>query len=128
MASLSSTFDSIFTAYAKFGDCRSDGKAITLSNSDKWMRESGLIATSVSRPSSSSSSAPSPSSTGIKFTSTETGIEFKKIAKTAKAIDRKLYDSFIDALIRRKVPEEEKVTEVRAQVREAMVSICPHVA
>lgn len=94
---------------------------------DSLNRESGLIVTSlpVSRPASSSScAAPQTGQTSLalKFTSTETGIEFKKISKTAKAIDKKLYDGFIEALVRRRVHEEEKVPDARAQVREAMVS------
>ena len=50
----------------------------------------------------------------MKFTSTETGIEFKKIAKTAKAIDKKQYDALIEALVRRRIQEEEKVQTLNA--------------
>lgn len=74
----------------------------------------------VSRPGSAGAS---PAATCIKFTSTETGIEFKKMAKTAKAVDRKQFDGFIEALVRRRVKEEDKVADARAQVREAMVSV-----
>lgn len=35
----SASFAEQFKAYAKFGDPKSDGRQITLSNSDKWMKQ-----------------------------------------------------------------------------------------
>lgn len=35
----SNSFAEQFKAYAKFGDPKSDGRQITLSNSDKWMKQ-----------------------------------------------------------------------------------------
>lgn len=48
-----------FKAFSKFGDSKSDGKLITLSQSDKWMKQAKVI-------------------DGKKITTTDTGIHFKK--------------------------------------------------
>lgn len=48
-----------FKAFSKFGDVKSDGKLITLSQSDKWMKQAGVI--------------------DKKITTTDTGIHFKKL-------------------------------------------------
>lgn len=48
-----------FRTYAKFGDSKADGKVISLSQSDKWMKQAKVI-------------------DGKKITSTDTGIYFKK--------------------------------------------------
>lgn len=55
----SGTFLSSFKAFSKFGDTKSDGKHITLSQSDKWMKQAKVI-------------------DGKKITTTDTGIYFKK--------------------------------------------------
>jgi p25-alpha len=52
-------FKENFRAFSKFGDIKSDGKMITLSQSDKWMKQAGVIDKS-------------------KLTTTDTGIHFKK--------------------------------------------------
>lgn len=52
-------FLSSFKAFSKFGDPKSDGKLITLSQSDKWMKQAKVI-------------------DGKKITTTDTGIYFKK--------------------------------------------------
>jgi len=51
-----------FTAFSKFGDATSDGKQITLSNADKWMKQAHVI-------------------DGKKITTTDTSITFKKLFK-----------------------------------------------
>ena len=51
-----------FTAFSKFGDATSDGKQITLSNCDKWMKQAHVI-------------------DGKKITTTDTSIAFKKLFK-----------------------------------------------
>lgn len=56
------TFEELFKVYAKFGDCKSIGDAITLSNSDKWFKQAKVI-------------------DGKKITTTDTGIVWKQIAK-----------------------------------------------
>lgn len=53
------SFLSSFKAFSKFGDPKSDGKLITLSQSDKWMKQAKVI-------------------DGKKITTTDTGIYFKK--------------------------------------------------
>lgn len=55
----SSSFLASFKAFSKFGDPKSDGKLITLSQSDKWMKQAKVI-------------------DGKKITTTDTGIYFKK--------------------------------------------------
>lgn len=51
-----------FAAFSRFGDTASDGKHITLSNSDKWMKQAKVI-------------------DGKKVTTTDTSICFKKLFK-----------------------------------------------
>lgn len=48
-----------FVNFAKFGDTKADGKTITLTQSDKWMKQAKLI-------------------DGKKITTTDTGIAFNK--------------------------------------------------
>lgn len=126
-----SSFDILFTQYAKFGDPKSKGEAITLSNSDKWMKAAGIIVSSlpVNRGKAKSTSDGDDSEITFTFTLTDTGIEFKKVAKTRKALDKKSYDDFLLALIRRKLssngdssPSDEKVSQVVETLRQKMVS------
>lgn len=49
----------IFAAFSKFGDTKSDGKGITLSQADKWFKQAGVI-------------------DGKMITTTDTGIAFNK--------------------------------------------------
>lgn len=58
-AAPSGSFLASFKAFSKFGDPKSDGKLITLSQSDKWMKQAKVI-------------------DGKKITTTDTGIYFKK--------------------------------------------------
>ena len=55
-------FESIFKTFAKFGNSKSNGGAITLSNSDKWFKQANVIDNKT-------------------ITTVDTGICFKKIAK-----------------------------------------------
>lgn len=48
-----------FRAFSKFGDVKSDGKLISLSQSDKWMKQAGVF--------------------DKKITTTDSGIHFKKL-------------------------------------------------
>lgn len=48
-----------FRAFSKFGDVKSDGKQISLSQSDKWMKQAGVF--------------------DKKITTTDSGIHFKKL-------------------------------------------------
>lgn len=54
-----SDFKEQFKAFSKFGDIKSDGKQITLSQSDKWMKQAKVI--------------------DKKITTTDTAIHFKKL-------------------------------------------------
>lgn len=71
------TFEENFKIFAKFGDPKSDGKQINLSNSDKWMKQAKVI-------------------DGKKITTTDTGIYFKKLksAKLGIADYRKFLEDF----------------------------------
>lgn len=55
----SAAFKEQFKAFSKFGDTKSDGKHITLSQSDKWMKQAKVIDSKT-------------------ITTTDTGIHFKK--------------------------------------------------
>lgn len=80
-----------FTAFSKFGDCKSDGKQITLSQSDKWMKQAKVI--------------------DKQITTTDTGIHFKKF-KTLK-IGLGDYKKFIEDLAKTKnVPMGEIVNKL----------------
>lgn len=52
-------FKEQFAAFSKFGDSKSDGKSITLSQSDKWMKQAKVF--------------------DAKVTTTDTAIHFKKL-------------------------------------------------
>ncbi|XP_067643380.1 tubulin polymerization-promoting protein homolog isoform X1 [Eurosta solidaginis] len=65
-----------FKAFSKFGDTKSDGKLITLSQSDKWMKQAKVI--------------------DKKITTTDTGIHFKKF-KSLK-ISYADYNKFLEDL------------------------------
>jgi p25-alpha len=41
--SSAASFTEQFKAFSKFGDVKSDGKHITLSQSDKWMKQAQVI-------------------------------------------------------------------------------------
>lgn len=65
-----------FKAFSKFGDTKSDGKLITLSQSDKWMKQAKVI--------------------DKKITTTDTGIHFKKL-KSLK-VSYSDYNKFLEDL------------------------------
>lgn len=77
----SGTFLSSFKAFSKFGDTKSDGKNITLSQSDKWMKQAKVI-------------------DGKKITTTDTGIYFKK--QKSMKLNVEQYKSFLDELAKAK--------------------------
>ncbi|XP_076295773.1 tubulin polymerization-promoting protein ringmaker isoform X1 [Lasioglossum baleicum] len=70
-----------FKAFSKFGDPKSDGKLITLSQSDKWMKQAKVI-------------------DGRKITTTDTGIYFKKHKSMKLGIEQ--YKAFLDELAKAK--------------------------
>ncbi|KAJ6220410.1 hypothetical protein RDWZM_006222 [Blomia tropicalis] len=72
-----------FKAFAKFGDIKSSGEAITLSNSDKWFKQAKII-------------------DGKKITTTDTGIYWKQVAKTKKSLSLNEYNTFLETLAKMK--------------------------
>lgn len=69
-------FKESFKAFSKFGDTKSDGKHITLSQSDKWMKQAKVI--------------------DKKITTTDTAIHFKKL-KSMK-LSPSDYNKFLEDL------------------------------
>lgn len=79
MASGDCTFEDQFKNFAKFGDAKSTGDTITLSNSDKWFKQAKVI-------------------DGKTVTTTDTGIYFKQVAKVKKALSISEYEQFLEAI------------------------------
>lgn len=75
-AANSAEFKEQFKAFSKFGDTKSDGKLITLFQSDKWMKQAKVI--------------------DKKITTTDTAIHFKKL-KSLK-VNFTEYKKFLDDL------------------------------
>lgn len=75
-ATCSPEFKEQFKAFSKFGDTKSDGKLITLSQSDKWMKQAKVI--------------------DKKITTTDTAIHFKKL-KSLKVTSSD-YNKFLEDL------------------------------
>ncbi|XP_055690297.1 tubulin polymerization-promoting protein homolog isoform X2 [Lutzomyia longipalpis] len=69
-----------FKAFSKFGDTKSDGKQITLSQSDKWMKQAKVI--------------------DKKITTTDTAIHFKKLKSLKVGYDD--YNKFLEDLAKTK--------------------------
>ncbi|XP_043290046.1 tubulin polymerization-promoting protein homolog [Venturia canescens] len=78
------SFISSFKAFSKFGDPKSDGKLITLSQSDKWMKQAKVI-------------------DGKKITTTDTGIYFKKHKSNKLGLEQ--YKAFLEELSKNKKVE-----------------------
>uniref|UniRef100_A0A182N999 Tubulin polymerization-promoting protein homolog n=1 Tax=Anopheles dirus TaxID=7168 RepID=A0A182N999_9DIPT len=76
-----------FKAFSKFGDTKSDGKHLTLSQSDKWMKQAKVI--------------------DKKITTTDTGIHFKKLKSMKLTIED--YNKFLDDLAKTKKVELEEI-------------------
>ncbi|XP_026325241.1 TPPP family protein CG45057-like [Hyposmocoma kahamanoa] len=81
-------FKDAFKAFSKFGDPKSDGKLITLSQSDKWMKQAKVI-------------------DGKKITTTDTGIYFKKLKSLKVGVDD--YQKFLDELAKNKKVELDEI-------------------
>lgn len=78
------TFTEQFRAFSKFGDLKSDGKTITLSQSDKWMKQAKVI-------------------DGKTITTTDTGIYFKKLKSLKVSITD--YNKFLEDFAKAKKVE-----------------------
>lgn len=82
------SFKDSFKAFSKFGDIKSDGKHITLSQSDKWMKQAKVI-------------------DGKKITTTDTGIYFKKLKQMKVTCDD--YQKFLEDLAKNKKVEVDEI-------------------
>lgn len=82
------TFEEAFKAFSKFGDPKSDGKQITLSQSDKWMKQAKVI-------------------DGKKITTTDTAIYFKKLKSLKVGIVD--YKKFLEDLAKTKKIEMDEM-------------------
>ncbi|XP_067000905.2 tubulin polymerization-promoting protein homolog isoform X2 [Anabrus simplex] len=76
-----SSFKAQFRAFSKFGDPKSDGRHITLSQSDKWMKQAKVV-------------------DGKKITTTDTGIYFKKLKQQKLTMED--YKKFLEDLCKNK--------------------------
>lgn len=85
-------FKESFKAFSKFGDTKSDGKHITLSQSDKWMKQAKVIDTK-------------------KITTTDTAIHFKKLKQMKLTVAD--YSKFLDDLAAAKKID---VSEIKAKL------------
>uniref|UniRef100_A0A1B6C8Q2 Tubulin polymerization-promoting protein homolog n=1 Tax=Clastoptera arizonana TaxID=38151 RepID=A0A1B6C8Q2_9HEMI len=88
------TFKDNFKAFSKFGDTKSDGKTITLSQSDKWMKQAKVI-------------------DGKKITTTDTGIYFKKFKQQKLHFED--YEKYLSELANSKKAE---VTDLKKKMTE----------
>ncbi|XP_067135689.1 tubulin polymerization-promoting protein homolog [Centruroides vittatus] len=86
------TLEDQFKLFAKFGDSKNTGEAITLSNSDKWFKQAKVI-------------------DGKTVTTTDTGIYFKKVAKTKRALTKKEYLIFLETIATNKKVNLEEMKE-----------------
>ncbi|XP_046487498.1 tubulin polymerization-promoting protein homolog [Neodiprion pinetum] len=82
------SFTASFKAFSKFGDPKSDGKQITLSQSDKWMKQAKVI-------------------DGKKITTTDTGIYFKKHKSVKLGLEQ--YKAYLDDLAKNKKVDVEEL-------------------
>ncbi|GAB6020380.1 hypothetical protein CHUAL_003088 [Chamberlinius hualienensis] len=88
------SLEEVFKLFAKFGDSKSSGDAITLSNIDKWLKQAKVV-------------------DGKKITTTDTGIYFKQIAKNKRHLNFKEVGTFIETLAKNKKVE---LTEIQKKL------------
>lgn len=81
------SFKEQFVAFSKFGDTKSTGKSITLSQSDKWMKQAKVIDT--------------------KITTTDTAIHFKKLK--SQKVSQSDYENFLQDLATTKGVDLEEI-------------------
>ncbi|OXU19725.1 hypothetical protein TSAR_004953, partial [Trichomalopsis sarcophagae] len=98
------SFIASFKAFSKFGDTKSDGKHITLSQSDKWMKQAKVI-------------------DGKKITTTDTGIYFKKQKSMKLSLEQ--YKAFLDELAKSKKVELAEIKSKMANCGPPGVSGAP---
>lgn len=73
-------FEKQFAAFSKFGDSKSNGTTITLSQSDKWMKQANVF--------------------DKNFTTTDTAMHFRKLKSMKLSLSD--YDAFISGLAKAK--------------------------
>ncbi|XP_013791794.1 TPPP family protein CG45057-like [Limulus polyphemus] len=88
------SFPEVFKAFAKFGDSKSAGETITLSNTVKWFKQAKII-------------------DGKRITTTDIGIYFKQVAKTKKALNMKEFNQFLETIAKNK---KVSVDEIRQKL------------
>lgn len=89
-------FKKAFEAFSKFGAAESDGKSITLSQSDKWMKQAKVF--------------------DSKLTTTDTAIHFKK--KKLQKLSFSDYNTFLEDLAAAKKMQSSELKEKMAQCGE----------
>ncbi|XP_015911055.1 tubulin polymerization-promoting protein family member 2-like isoform X2 [Parasteatoda tepidariorum] len=77
------SFNQLFRLYARFGDTSKSGEYMTLTCSDKWLRNAKVL-------------------DNRRVTTTDTGIYFKQIAKFKKSLNFKTYQEFLEFLAKKK--------------------------
>jgi len=86
------TLDDQFATFSRFGDTASDGKHITLSNGDKWMKQAKVV-------------------DGKKVTTTDTSICFKKLFKTQKKVGLDEFKNYVEELAKSKKIEPQELLD-----------------
>ncbi|KAG8184775.1 hypothetical protein JTE90_011562 [Oedothorax gibbosus] len=77
------SFRQLFHVYSKFGDSNRTGESITLTSSDKWLRQAKIV-------------------DNRRVSTTDTGIYFKQIAKFKKSLNFNSYQTFLELLAKKK--------------------------
>ncbi|CAG9772775.1 unnamed protein product [Ceutorhynchus assimilis] len=84
---MSTKLDQQFILFSKFGDPKSDGKTITLTQVDKWFKQAQIF--------------------DRKFTPTDTGVAFNKFK--SKTINLSNFNNFLDDLAEQKKKDAEEL-------------------
>ncbi|XP_035229546.1 uncharacterized protein LOC118201541 isoform X2 [Stegodyphus dumicola] len=77
------SFRQLFRLYARYGDLNRDGESITLTCSDRWLRQAKVI-------------------DNKRVNTTDTGIYFRQVAKFKKSLNIQSYEKFLELLAKKK--------------------------
>ncbi|XP_055928101.1 uncharacterized protein LOC129959309 [Argiope bruennichi] len=77
------SFHQLFRLYAKYGDTNKSGETMSLTNSDRWLRQAKII-------------------DNRRISTTDTGIYFKQVAKFKKSLNFSSYQTFLELLAKKK--------------------------
>ncbi|GFY05972.1 tubulin polymerization-promoting protein homolog [Trichonephila clavipes] len=77
------SFNQLFRLYAKFGDANRSGETMTLTCSDRWLRQAKIL-------------------DNRRISTIDTGIYFKQVAKFKKALNFTCYQTFLELLAKKK--------------------------